>query len=185
MKVLHLSPLHVCTQIRVLVPHLPALLAPRASKTPSPRAASSPESGSILLAPLGAAGPSPGEIHPKNAENVQQRMNKRKGFLPAHCAPCGLIALMALSSKVLAGNRCFPSLLELSALIISSSFRKPFTGSIARVSLHATQDRKCSTGVCTEQIFSHPEQRRKTQKTALLLPEFPCSSSEMNDTGCT
>lgn len=69
--------------------------------------------------------------------------------LQIHFVVCRLIALMAFSLKVLAVKRCFLSLSEFSALIISSSFRKLFIESIALVSLHARQDRRKATYRCT------------------------------------
>lgn len=81
---------------------------------------------------------------------------------------------MAFSLKVLAVKRCFLSLLEFSALIISSSFRKLFIESIALVSLHARQDRKQAMYRCTHRadLFNillkttrYSLQTRKTQKT--------------------
>lgn len=102
-------------------------------------------------------------------------MKKWKGFLTTHCV---LVAFMALSLEVLAWKCCFPSLLEFSALIISC-FGMLFIGSVTLVSLHARQDTKCSTGVCTEIfLWSFTEKEN---------PEKSCqnSSSEVSDPGST
>lgn len=88
--------------------------------------------------------------YPKRQLWFQWRGKKNgRVALQIHFVVCRLIALMAFSLKVLAVKRCFLSLSEFSALIISSSFRKLFIESIALVSLHARQDRRKATYRCT------------------------------------
>lgn len=95
---------------------------------------------------------------------------------------CRLIALMALSLKVLAVKCCFLSLLESSALIISSSFWKLFIESIALVSLNARQDRKQALFRCMNRadLFNtllrttgYPLETSKIQKMAFFFPKLP------------
>lgn len=130
-----------------LHPHLPALVAPRASKPPFPHATSSPEPGSILLLPLGAAGPSFGEINPQKIENSQQRMNKWKGFLTTLRVLCRLIAFMALSLKSSAWEMLFFSSFGVLCINNNRVISRRCCSGVAR------QGTKCSTGVCRKEIF--------------------------------
>lgn len=180
LRVLHQSQLQVSTRVKILTPHMPSLLGSQSTrqmcyrKKPSRVLPAGQKLAPSLWFTWAGMDHHLGRCTQKVQLWFQQRGKKWKGCLAIHFVVCRLIALMALSLKVLAVKHCFLSLLEFSALIISSSFWKLFIESIALVSLHARRDRKKALYRCMHRadLFNillrttrYPLQTRKTQKT--------------------
>lgn len=109
---------------------------------------------------------------PRKPREFSAETDKWKGFLTTRCALCRLIALMALSGKVLAGKCRFPPLLEFSALIISSYFGKLFMGSVALLSLHTRQDRIAPHVHAERFFFYYPLIIKNKEWNPREMPEF-------------